>query len=248
VGLFLFLLGEWPVRIPASQPFLGEAEWHTQTVSWPLALLCSVVAGGMPLVRLRLLYQRKRVQAGYDLLEVVKVLARFTHLSVDMALLSAADKLSPDNTLLRPLHLLALSFAGYGSERELQQETQRFVAAIGTTFAVTWMSDVLYQHKEGGGELRASLLALCEAMEEQRVIVRESRRTVYDAIALGSYGNVLVFAVTSASMAYLLTWPVYLKLQLQTGIGLVFLCVIGISMAASFIISRLLSHPKLDYH
>lgn len=245
--ILMELAGELPLHLHTANPFLEGVQLEQRPVSWGFACWVSIVVSLLPYVRLRLVFQRKQVQAGYDLLDVVKVLARYTHMSVDVALGSAADALAPANVLLRPLKMLALAFSSYGSERELHEETERFVTAIGTTFAVTFVSDVLYQHKEGGNALRTSLLGLSESMEEQRTAVREGRKGVYDAIALGSYGNVLVFLVTSSSMAYLLTWPVYWKLQFQTAVGLTFITIIGVSMIVSFVISSFLSHPKLDY-
>jgi len=245
--VMLVLAGELPLQVHTSNPFLEGIHLEQRRISWGFACWVSLIVSLLPYLRLRLVFQRKQVQAGYDLLDVVKVLTRFTHLSVDVALGFTADALASTNVLLRPLKMLALSFSSYGSERELQEEVERFVTAIGTTFAVTFVSDLLYQHKEGGNALRTSLLGLSEAMEEQRTAVWEARKGVHDAIALGSYGNVLVFLVTSGSMAYLLTLPVYLKLQFQTSVGFVFLTIIGISMIASFVISSFLSHPKLDY-
>jgi hypothetical protein len=250
VGVFVTLfglLGELPLHLHASNPFLAGVRLEQSRVSWGFAFWVSVLISLFPYVRLRIAFQRKQVKAGYDLLEAVKVLARFTHLSVDVALGCTSDALVLNNVLVRPLKMLALAFSSYGSDRELRDEVERFVAATGTTFAVTFVSNLIYQHKEGGGALRVSLLGLSEAMEEQRIAVWESRKGVHDAIALGSYGNLLVFLVTSGSMGYLLTLPIYLKLQFQTATGLGFITAILIGMIASFVVSSFLSRPKLDY-
>lgn len=241
------LIGELPLLLPSSNPFLEGFRLGQARISWGFACWLSLIVSVLPYIRLQVAFQRKHVKAGYDLLEIVKVLARFTHVSIDVGLDRTTGAIAPANVLMRPLKMLALSFSSYGSERELRNEVERFVVAIGTTFAVTFVSDLLYQHKEGGYALRTSLLGLSEAMEEQRSAVLEARKGVHDAIALGSYGNVLVFLVTSCSMAYLLSLPVYLKLQFQTATGLGFLTVILVSMIASFVISSFLSHPKLDY-
>lgn len=235
------------VPVTAGNPFLrnvGEA--GSLKIGFGVSCFVAAVAAGVPYLILRVRYLSKSVQAGYDLLEVVKTLVRFADLAVDTALTKTAEALPERNVLKRPLKLWAFVLTAHTNESELKRETERFVRAIGTTFAVAFVSEVLFVYRTGGSYYEA-MTRLAEAMEAQWVAVRNSRKDVSDAIQLGAYGNLLVILLVCGGTAYVLSWKVYAKLQFQTAVGAGFLAFVVVSTLVSLVVSLLLSRPRLDY-
>jgi hypothetical protein len=243
------MIGEMPNKITFNNPFQGgvSIENSAHEINWALPFLLSSCCAVLPYLRLRYKYGKKEVQASYDLLEVVKILSKFANLSVDAALENTADLLSEGNVLKKPVKILSLAFSNYKDQAELEYEVGRFNKAVATTFSINLMSDLMYLQNEGGGFLRNSLLFLNDAMEQQRSTILSVKSKSRDAIALGSWGNVLVFTLLTGSMIWLLKPHIYFRLQFQTKVGLSFLIFIGGCSFISFVISSLLSKPKLDY-
>ncbi|OMD02055.1 hypothetical protein, partial [Paenibacillus odorifer] len=121
-------------------------------------------------------------------------------------------------------------------------------SAIGTTFALEFISDLLYAEKEGTRYLKSSLMLLNRSMEQQRETILTVKAGSRDAISLGLYGNLLVLVSTVGTFMYMLKPDVYFQLQFETTVGLSFLMVIVSGLFISFVISTILARPKLDYH
>ncbi|MNM44546.1 hypothetical protein D3C81_554460 [compost metagenome] len=219
-----------------------DGEW------WKMPLFLAALAGSVPYLRLRYVSAHNKVSGSYHLLDVVKIAAKFTHLPVDALLSNTADALEADNVLASPLRVLSSAFAGYSTEMELLDETRRFSAAVGTTFAVEFVSDLLYSEKEGGFYLKNSLLTLTRSMERQREAILAVKANSRDAISLGLYGNLIVLFFSLGTFIYMLKPAVYFHLQFETKPGLAFMMVILAGLFLSFVIGSALSRPKLDYH
>ncbi|WP_151732983.1 hypothetical protein [Paenibacillus tengchongensis] len=247
----LLTLKELPGHLSFHNPFLeGMAFDGGGPVkgAWRLPLFLALLAASIPYLRMRYNYAQRQVRGSYDLLEVITIAAKFTHLSVDSILSKTGELLSPDNVLRTPLRLLGAAFANYSNGYELSAEASRFSAAIGTTFAVEFVSDLLYCEKEGTRHLKSSLLLLNRSMEQQRETILTVKAGSRDAISLGLYGNLVVLVASVGTFMYMLRPSVYFKLQFQTTVGLTFLMVIVTGLFVSFLISTMLASTKLDYH
>ncbi|MNV81339.1 hypothetical protein D3C71_1750000 [compost metagenome] len=146
------------------------------------------------------------------------------------------------------MKLLGAAFSNYSNEKELVEEAGRFSNAIGTTFALEFISDLLYAEKEGTRYLKSSLMLLNRSMEQQRETILTVKAGSRDAISLGLYGNLLVLVSTVGTFMYMLKPDIYFQLQFETTVGLSFLMVIVSGLFISFVISTILARPKLDYH
>lgn len=254
LGVFLsslLTLKELPGQLNFSNPFLegmvlndGAPVQH----AWRLPLFLAVLAACIPYLRMRYSYAQRKVRGSYDLLDVIQIATKFTHLSADSILQRTSDLLPADNVLKTPLKLLGAAFANYSHERELNEEAERFAGAIGTTFAVEFVSDLLYCEKEGTRYLKSSLMTLSRTMELQRETILTVKASSRDAISLGLYGNLIVLVSSVGTFMYMLKPDVYFKLQFETSIGLAFMMVIIAGLFISFMISTILARPKLDYH
>ncbi|WP_150265725.1 hypothetical protein [Paenibacillus tepidiphilus] len=247
----LLTLKELPGQMSFHNPFLeGMAfnEGGPVKGAWRLLLFLAIISASIPYLRMRYNYTQRQVRGSYDLLEVTTIAAKFTHLSADSILSRTGELLSEENVLRTPLRLLGAAFANYSNEHELSAEASRFSAAIGTTFAVEFVSDLLYCEKEGTRHLKSSLLLLNRSMEQQRETILAVKAGSRDAISLGLYGNLVVLVASVGTFMYMLRPSVYFKLQFQTTVGLSFLMVIITGLFVSFLISTILSRPKLDYH
>lgn len=247
----LLTLSELPGRLVFHNPLLEGmtlADGGSTNGAWRFPLFVAVISAALPYFRMRYNYAQRKVRASYDLLDVVKISGKFTHLSVDMLLGKTADSLTGENVLKTPLKLLGTVFANYSNERELYEEAGRFSRTIGTTFAVEFISDLLYSEKEGSLHLKNSLMMLNRSMEQQRETILTVKASSRDAISLGLYGNLVVLISSVGTFMYMLKPDVYFRLQFQTSVGLTFLAVILSGLFISFIISTVLARPKLDYH
>ncbi|CAH1217349.1 hypothetical protein PAECIP111892_04397 [Paenibacillus auburnensis] len=247
----LLTLRELPGHMSFNNPFLeGISFGERQPVHevWRLPLFVAVIGGSIPYLRMRYNYAQRKVRGSYDLLDVIKIATKFTHLSADSILARTADLLTEENVLKTPLRLLSTAFANYCNEYELNEQAARFSDAIGTTFAIEFVSDLLYCEKEGTRYLKSSLMMLNRSMEQQRDTILTVKAGSRDAISLGLYGNLVVLVSSVGTFMYMLKPDVYFKLQFQTTVGLTFLMVIISGLFISFIISTILARPKLDYH
>jgi hypothetical protein len=247
----LLTLKELPGHMSFNNPFLEGISFGGQDQvkgAWRLPLFLALISASIPYLRMRYVYAQRKVRGSYDLLDVIKIAAKFTHLSVDAILSRTTDYLTEDNVLKVPLRLLGAAFANYSNESELNEEAERFAAAIGTTFAVEFVSDLLYCEKEGTRYLKSSLMTLNRSMEQQRETIMTVKAGSRDAISLGLYGNLVVLVSTVGTFMFMLKPDVYFKLQFETSVGLAFLMVIILGLFVSFIISTILARPKLDYH
>ncbi|WP_379132502.1 hypothetical protein [Paenibacillus sp. sgz500958] len=247
----MLTLRELPGHLAFHNPFLEGVNLNESSASaqsWHFPLFVAIVSATIPYFRMRYVYAQRKVKGSYDLLDVIKISAKFTHLPVDELLLKTADFLATDNVLKIPLRLLGAAFGNYSNEQELQREAGRFSRAIGTTFSVEFVSDLLYSEKEGTLYLKNSLLMLNRSMEQQRETILTVKAVSRDAISLGLYGNLVVLISSVGTFIYMLKPDVYFKLQFQTSIGLSFLAVILSGLFVSFVISTILARPKLDYH
>ncbi|OBZ11544.1 hypothetical protein A8L34_14390 [Bacillus sp. FJAT-27264] len=247
----LLTLSELPGRLSFANPFMeGVTFKHGLPIqgAWRFPLFAAIISALIPYFRLRYVHAQRKVRGSYDLLDVVKISTKFTHLSVDSILNKTADFLTEDNVLKTPLKLLGAAFSNYSNERELNEEAARFSTAIGTTFAVEFVSDLLYSEKEGTRYLKNSLMMLNRSMEQQRETIISVKANSRDAISLGLYGNLVVLFSSVGTFIYMLKPDVYLRLQFETPIGLTFLMIIITGLFVSFVISTVLARPKLDYH
>lgn len=247
----LLTLKELPGHMSFNNPFLEGVSFGGREAvkgAWRLPLFLAVISACIPYLRMRYIYAQRKVRGSYDLLDVIKIAAKFTHLSVDAILSRTADFLAGDNVLKAPLKLLGAAFANYSNEIELHEEGERFAAAIGTTFAVEFVSDLLYCEKEGTRYLKSSLMTLNRSMEQQRETILTVKAGSRDAISLGLYGNLVVLVSSVGTFMFMLKPDVYFKLQFETSVGLAFLMVIISGLFVSFMISTILARPKLDYH
>lgn len=247
----LLTLTELPGHLSFNNPFMEGMSFNKGLPvggSWRFPLFVAAISATIPYFRMRYVYAQRKVKGSYDLLDVVKIATKFTHLSVDALLMKTADFLTADNVLKTPLRLLGASFANYSNERELHEEAGRFSRAIGTTFGVEFISDLLYSEKEGTLYLKNSLMLLNRSMEQQRETILTVKAGSRDAISLGLYGNLVVLVSSVGTFIYMLKPDVYFRLQFQTSVGLTFLAVILTGLFISFVISIILSKPKLDYH
>ncbi|WP_150274229.1 hypothetical protein [Paenibacillus tepidiphilus] len=215
--------------------------------AWVFIVFVALVASFLPYFRLRYRYSFRRVKASYDLLEIVKIIPKFTHLSVDNCLYKTAEYIDEKNVLKQPLKMLSAAFAGYSNDNELRQEAQRFSKIVGTTFAIEFISNVLYAEREGTHHLKYSFMILHQSMEQQKETILTMRARNSDAVKLGSYGNVITILVCIPTFIGALGWNIYYKLQFQTTTGLIFMMFILATLILSFLLSALLSQPKLDY-
>lgn len=254
IGVFLsglLTLQELPGQLTFKNPFLEGISINDRIPvqgAWKLPLFVALISASIPYLRLRYMYAQRKVRGSYDLLDVIKIATKFTYLSVDAILSRTADFLTEDNVLKTPLKLLGIAFSNYSNERELVEEAGRFTEAIGTTFAVEFVSDLLYCEKEGTRYLKNSLMTLNRTMEQQRDTILTVKAGSRDAISLGLYGNLVVLVSSVGTFIYMLKPDVYFKLQFQTTIGLTFLMIIIAGLFVSFMISTILARPKLDYH
>lgn len=247
----LLTLSELPGRLSFNNPFLEGItfnEGRPVQGAWRFPLFIAVISASIPYFRMRYRFAQRKVHGSYDLLDVVKICTKFTHLSVDSILDRTADYLTDKNVLKGPLKLLGATFANYSSEKELVEEAGRFSNAIGTTFALEFVSDLLYAEKEGSRYLKSSLMLLNRSMEQQRETILIVKAGSRDAISLGLYGNLVVLVSTIGTFMYMLKPDVYFQLQFETTVGLSFLMVIISGLFISFVISTILARPKLDYH
>ncbi|WP_036668365.1 hypothetical protein [Paenibacillus sp. HW567] len=247
----LLTLRELPGHLSFSNPFLEGISFDDRLPvqgAWRFPLFVAMIAASVPYLRLRYGYTQRKVRGSYDLLDVIKIAAKFTHLSVDSILSKTADLLTEENVLKTALRLMGAAFANYSNERELTYEAERFARAIGTTFAVEFVSDLLYCEKEGTRYLKNTLMMLSRSMEQQRETILTVKAGSRDAISLGLYGNLVVLVSSVGTFIYMLKPDVYFKLQFQTSVGLTFLMVIISGLFISFMISTILARPKLDYH
>lgn len=247
----LLTLRELPGQMSFSNPFLEGISFNERLPvkgAWRLPLFVAVISASIPYLRMRYACAQRKVRGSYDLLDVIKIATKFTHLSVDTILSKTTDFLTEDNVLKTPLRLLSAAFANYSSENELNEEASRFATAIGTTFAVEFVSDLLYCEKEGTRYLKSSLMMLNRSMEQQRETILTVKASSRDAISLGLYGNLVVLFSSVGTFMYMLKPDVYFKLQFETSVGITFLMVIISGLFISFIISTVLARPKLDYH
>lgn len=247
----LLTISELPGRLSFNNPFLDGITFNEgQSIqeAWRFPFFMAVISAMIPYFRMRYIYAQRKVHGSYDLLDVVKISTKFTHLSVDSILDRTADFLTDKNVLKGPLKLLGATFSNYSNEKELAQEAGRFSGAIGTTFALEFISDLLYAEKEGTRYLKSSLMLLNRSMEQQRDTILTVKAGSRDAISLGLYGNLLVLVSTVGTFMYMLKPDVYFQLQFETTVGLSFLMVIISGLFISFVISTILARPKLDYH
>lgn len=246
VFIVLLIIEDVP-KLTYANPFVQQ-ELQTSDISWTTAFIVALIFGTIPYIILRFRYSQNVVNASYDLSEVVKIMSRYSHLPISSALRQTADDLPAGNVLRRPVSILANAFSSYGSHAELQAEALRFSNAIGTTFATQFVMDLLFFEKEGTHDhLKHSLLYLNDSLETQRQAILRAKDENRDAIALGLWVNALVILITSGFVIQFLTLRVFLKLLLQTEIGLYLSLFIVFSFIVAFFIGRILSRPKLDY-
>jgi len=249
VGSFFtlyFFTSELTLTLTTSNPFGDMDTMGNLKLGIGFSIFISFLVASIPYLVLKVRYMSRKVKAGYDLLELLKVMSRHAHLSVDTALSRTADELPSSNVLKRPLKLLSFSFTSYTFEDELFREAERFVRVIGSTFAVSFASDIIHEFKTGGG-MGKPLESLISSMEGQLLNILEGKSEMSDAIHLGTWINMISIIVICGGTAISIGWSNYARLQFQTVQGVVFLGLILISTMASFIIGLFLNKPKLDY-
>lgn len=240
---------ELPNHLTFDNPFMGgisianaDREYH-----WGFPLFLSFLGTTFPYIRLRYKHSLISVKASFELLDVIKILSKYTYLSVDKALDRTSEFLGDESVLKRPLRILASTFANYSNENELHRAANRFADSISTTFARVFISDLIYAEKEGTEFLSSSLLELNMSMEQQRETIITVKSANSDPITLGLYVNLLLLVAVIGTFMLMLGPNVYYKLQFQTDVGLYFLAFITATLFLAFAVSMVLSRPKLDY-
>lgn len=218
----------------------------TAQTQFLFAALSAVIAVVMQYVILRILAFFRQRKAGYDLLIVVKTLPQFSELSIEQALLLTADQIGRGNLLQKPLRMLSYVLSSYNKTSELEQETQRFISAVGTTFAVAFISDIVYAHQTGT-PWHESMFALGDAMELRLSFILDAQKNMSDAIHTGLWGNAVSLIGICGGLVWLLGWPVYASLQFRTASNMLLFMVTLISILAAMIVSLYLIKPALDY-
>ncbi|ETT61292.1 hypothetical protein BSK66_27700 [Paenibacillus odorifer] len=249
IGIFLLsflLLRGLPALTNSDISFLQNTQTPAKE-SWQFPFYLAILAAVIPYLQLRYRYSIRQAKGSYDLLEVVKIYAKYCYLSIDVALHRTSEFLREDNVLRDPLKSLAEAFANYRTTAELNEEAARFTRAVSTTFASNFVSDLLNAEREGTHFLNASLLDLNQAMETQRETIMDVKSNNRDAVSLGLWVNLFTFICCVGSFMFLVNPKVYFKLQFQTTIGLTFLVIIISSFFAALIMSVILARPKLDY-
>lgn len=232
----------------SDNPFLSNADLPgASEIAWKFPSVLALVMLVLPYLFLWSKHLRLRTKNSYDLLQVVKLVSKFASLSPDKALYQAAAVLPDDAGLKRQLITLSQTFTSYSDKEELHEETMRFAALIGTTFAVQFVNELIYAEIEGTRNLKESMFDLSNSMEVQRDAIINVQNNSQEAIQMGFYVNLFVFVATSGSLMYLLGIKVYMKLQFNTPTGMIFITSIVITFLFSFLISIFLSKPKLDY-
>jgi hypothetical protein len=238
---------KFPSMLPNSSTFAGSRIQVGNAVMGALfsffIALCSI---GIRYFYLRISGYYQQVQAGYDLYEVVKMLPRFADLSIDDALFSTSEQLGPKNLLYRPLQLLSFCLTNYTRAEELDGETKRFINTVGTTFAVAFISDMLYSHRTGT-DWRESLVKLGSAMELRIMTILEAKKSFSEAIHMGLWGNWVSLIGIIGGLSYMVGFRVYAGLQFQSFIGSSLLVIVLITIFAGMICALYLRKPRLDY-
>lgn len=240
---------------PISGGVLHLGQTHVFNLSLPderigimLPLAASLIAACLPYVRLRYRYALARVKSSYELLEVVRLLSGESHLAVGVAVSRVASMIGPESSIKRPLKMFSETLLNYVDDDELIRAGKAFSAAVGTAFAVMFVSVVLHCVREGRENWEASLLTLSSEMEAQRMAILDTRSASRDAINLGTYGNILVYLVIAGTMAYFMRPSVFFTMQFQTKVGLTGFVITFALILASYIWGKLLARLRLDYY
>lgn len=242
-----FFTSQLPMVLATSNPFLPSSERVGDVrLGAAFSVFVALIAACIPYLVLRVRYLSRKVKAGYDLLDIVKTMPRFSHLALDTALQKTADVLPEGNVLKKPLKMFVFTLSGHTFPEELHREGERLIQIIDTTFGIVFVTNILYAYRTGGN-VEDFLYRLQESMEEQLIAVHNAKKDVGDAIAMGAYGNVVAIVGVDVALGYMLGWSIYLRLQFQTVVGVQMFGMVMVTTLASLIISLLLSRPKLDY-
>ena len=249
----LLTVKQMPTDFVVGDPFSNMTDSENQTtteanVNPVFPILAALVLSSVPYLRLRYKYGVARVASSYELLEVVRLMAAETHLSVSAALVYVNSQIKDSSYIKKPLKNLSQVFVSYADEKELASGCKEFSDAIGTVFAVTFVSLLLYAEKEGRDGLEESLFSLADEMERQRMAILDAKTSNKDAINLGHYGNLFVYVITSLSMVAFLGPSVFFNLQFKTDFGLTGFTISFLLIAVSYVISKLLDRLRLDYY
>jgi hypothetical protein len=241
------LTTKFPAMLPSSNTFAGSRiQVGNELIGGLVSFLFALCSIGIRYFYLRISAYYQEVQAGYELYEVVKMLPRFTNLSIDDALLKTSEQLGSKNLLYRPLQLLSFCLTNYTRADELDQETKRFIKTVGTTFAIAFISDMLYAHRTGS-DWRESLVKLGSAMELRIMTTLEAKKGFSEAINMGLWGNWVSLIGIIGGLSYMVGVRVYAGLQFQTFTGSSLMILVLITIFAGMIVALYLRKPRLDY-
>ena len=248
VGTFaIALLVAADLPKPAGNAFFrGNISIGTTQSQFLFAALSSILAIVLQYITLRILAFFRQRKAGYDLLIVVKTMPQFSDLSIDEALALTAERVGKKNLLQKPLRILSYVLTSYKRQIELEYETQRFISAVNTTFAVAFISDIVYAH-QSGTPWHESMFALGDAMEIRLSSILDAQKNMGDAIHTGLWGNAVSMIGIIGGIIWLLGWPVYASLQFRTTTNMLLFMLTVISILASTVLSLYLMKPALDY-
>lgn len=150
--IVLLTLRELPLHLNFSNSFIiddgSTKDTRPLQAIWRVSLLLAIIAGTFPYLRLRYRFAHKKNKASYDLLEVIKIYAKFGYLNVSGALSQTATLLTPKNVLQRPVFVLSEVFASYTDEYELNTGIQRFASTIDTTFSNIFVSNLMFAERK----------------------------------------------------------------------------------------------------
>lgn len=244
---FYFAIGNIPNQLTNNPFSIDLTNDVGNAASWRVSLIFSVITLFTPYLILRFRYLKAFTKASYDLMEPVKFMTKYSHLSVHQALIETAKILPDHNVLKLPIRQLSMSYISYRNEEELVNANNRFALLVGTTFASQFINNLMYAEREGSRTMKNDFQILHKAMEIQRETILEVKANSRDAVQMGLYINLFVFLALTGTLMFFLRPSVYLKFQFETAIGLTLFTLITLSYVFSVLFSIGLSRPKLDY-
>ncbi|MBJ6360496.1 hypothetical protein ACFOQM_04105 [Paenibacillus sp. GCM10012307] len=245
--IMLLITTEIPMRLPSTNGPFGSFQMSGSRGAGVLfSLIVAVIVVIVGYLILRLQYHFRKIKSGYDLLEIVKILPRFADLQIPEAMIRTADEVHASNLLRKQLKILAFTVSNYSSEAELKMETNRFIKSVSTTFAIAFISDMLFSLRSGT-PWRESLVSLGDSMETRLSAILEVKKELSGAIHMGTWGNPAAIILVCGAVALTIGFPVYAGLQFRTSLGITLLTIILCACVGTMILSFLVMKPPLDY-
>jgi len=245
-ALTFIIASDLPKPTSENALFRGNIQIGSNESQLLFAVISSFLALALQYLVVRLMAFFRQRKAGYDLLIVVKTMPQFSDLSIDEALMLTADRIGNKNLLQKPLIIFSHVLTTYKRQSDLDHEAKRFMAAVGTTFAVAFISDLLYAHQTGT-PWHESMFALGDAMEVRLSYIMDAQKNMSEAIHTGLWGNAVSLVGVCGGLAWLLGWPIFVDLLFRTTSNMLLFFLTILSILVSTIFSLYLMKPALDY-